>query len=129
MTWPTRRLLVIVAGAAMVCGAGWAVSAHLVTRDAAVVLSGLAGTALVGGMIMVSVLVIQPWKPRPVGIWMNLWMAGSVLRLLLIPAVTYLLYSAASLHATALALSVGLTYVLTLFAEAVVLALHTKRAL
>ena len=61
--------------------------------------------------------------------WISCWIGGSILRLLLIPAATYLLYSATSLNATALALSVGLTYVVTLFAEAAVLALHVQRTL
>jgi len=48
-------------------------------------------------------------------------------RLFITPAITYLLYSAASLNAMALALSVGLAYLAVLLAEAIVLARHVGK--
>ncbi len=128
LAWPGWRLIGTIAGvAALSCGA-WLAAPRLGPWDAGVAVAGVAGALLVGGLTIVALLVVRPWKVRPISTWMNLWIGGTVLRLLLIPAATYLLYSATSLSATALALSVGLTYVLTLFAEAAVLALYVRRA-
>ena len=128
LAWPAWRLIGTIVGAAALSAGGWLAAPRLGPWDAEVAVAGVTGAVLVGGLAIVALLVVRPWKMRPLGTWMNLWMAGTVLRLLLIPAATYLLYSATSLSATPLALSVALTYLLTLFAEAAVLALYVRRA-
>ena len=129
LAWPGWRLIGTIAGVAALSASAWLAAPRLGPWDAEVAVAGVAGAVLVGALAIVVLLAVWPWKMRPMSTWMNLWLGGTVLRLLLIPAATYLLYSATSLSATALALSVGLTYVLTLFAEAAVLALYVRRAL
>ena len=129
LAWPGWRLIGTIAGVAALSASAWLAAPRLGPWDAEVAVAGVAGAVLVGALAIVALLAVWPWKMRPMSTWMNLWIGGTVLRLLLIPAATYLLYSATSLSATALALSVGLTYVLTLFAEAAVLALYVRRAL
>ncbi len=128
LAWPGWRLIGTIAGVAALCAGAWLAAPRLGPWDTGVAVAGVAGAVLVGGLAIVALLVVRPWKMRPLGTWMNLWMGGTVLRLLLVPAATYLLYSATSLSATPLALSVALTYLLTLFAEAAVLALYVRRA-
>ncbi len=128
LAWPGWRLIGTIAGVAALSASAWLAAPRLGPWDAEVAVAGVAGAVLVGALAIVVLLAVWPWKMRPMSTWMNLWLGGTVLRLLLIPAATYLLYSATSLSATALALSVGLTYVLTLFAEAAVLALYVRRA-
>ena len=128
LAWPGWRLIGTIAGVAALSASAWLAAPRLGPWDAEVAVAGVAGAVLVGALAIVALLVVWPWKVRPMSTWMNLWIGGTVLRLLLIPAATYLLYSATSLSATALALSVALTYLLTLFAEAAVLALYVRRA-
>ena len=59
--------------------------------------------------------------------WATMWLAATVLRLLLTPVAAYVLYSAAPLSLTPLMLSVGGTYLVVLLVEAAFLALHVKR--
>ena len=128
LAWPGWRLIGTIAGVAALSASAWLAAPRLGPWDAEVAVAGVAGAVLVGALAIVVLLAVWPWKMRPMSTWMNLWLGGTVLRLLLIPAATYLLYSATSLSATALALSVALTYLLTLFAEAAVLALYVRRA-
>ncbi len=128
LAWPAWRLIGTIAGAAALSAGGWLAAPRLGPWAPGVAVAGVAGAVLGGGLAFVVLLVVRPWKMRPLSTWMNFWIGGTVLRLLLVPAATYLLYSATSLSATPLALSVTLTYLLTLFAEAAVLALYVRRA-
>ena len=127
VAWPTWRLLGAIALVAVVAVTAWAVAAWLGPWGPGVFAAGATGVAIVAVVTAASMLALVPWKARPISSWMQWWMGGSLMRLIVVPAVTYLLYSAASLSAGALMLGVGLTYVLTLFAEAVVLAHHVGR--
>ncbi len=127
LAWPGWQLIGTIAGTASLSAGAWLAAPRLGPWDSGVAVAGVAGAVLVGGLTIVALLVVRPWKMRPLSTWVNIWIGGTVLRLLLIPAATYLLYSATSLSATALALSVALTYLLTLFAEAAVLALYVRR--
>ncbi|MCH8315363.1 MAG: hypothetical protein IIA64_05270 [Planctomycetes bacterium] len=91
------------------------------------VTAGLAGSALVAAVGVAAALLMRPWRPRPLSAWTTWWLAGIVGRLLVTPAVAYLLYSATSLSGTPLLLSVATTYVIVQCGEAAVLALHIKR--
>ena len=72
---------------------------------------------------------MTPWRPRDLGMWMTMWMAATVLRLLLTPALAYLLYSATSLSGMALGLAIVTSYFLALLAEWVVLDRHINKVL
>lgn len=125
-TLPTVRMVVTVIAAAAATVATWAVVTALTGR-AATIASAAAGAAIVAGVSGLSLLAIRPWKPRAMGTWANLWLAALVGRLLLTPAVAYLIYSAAPLSLTPLMLSVGVTYVIVQICEAAALAAHLKR--
>lgn len=118
----------VLGGSAASAGGWWAVTAML-GSDQATLVAGLAGAAVVGVVGVVAVLVLAPWRSRPVSFWWTLWLAGTVLRLLATPAVTFLLYSATSLSAVPLTLSVAVTYLVALFAETAVIARHVNRVL
>ena len=127
IAWPTGLLVVVPVGVAGMAAVVWALVGWLGpwTIDAGV--AGVAGSAIVAVVTVASLIAMGPWRTRPISTWMQLWLAGTVVRLLTVPVVTYVLYSATSLRAAPLALGVGLTYVLTLIAEAAVLARHVGR--
>jgi len=128
---PSARLFGAVAAATLGVALAWAGVSAVLAPDSGVLLSGLLGVAVVGVVSLGGVFVMTPWKTRPVGVWMSVWMGGSVFRLLLTPLAVYLLYSAASpdLAVRPLGLAVGLAYLATLLTEAVVLASSLKKAL
>lgn len=123
---PTGRLVVtgVVAGAAAL--AGWATATAVLGRPE-LIIGGAAGVVLVTVLTIGSLLVLRPWKPRRVTGWANLWLAALVGRLLLTPALAYLLYSATPLDLVPLMLSVAVTYLVVQLTEAAILALHLKR--
>lgn len=112
----------------LAAGAAWALAGWLGPWGLETAAAGAAGAGLVAVLAAACLLCLQPWKVRPISEWMNWWMGGTLLRLIAVPAATYLLYSATSFSALALILGVGLTYVVTLLAEAAVLAQHVRRA-
>jgi len=127
---PSRRLLIGVAIACAAVAAGWTVVALAGSLGGPVMVSGLAGTLAVGMVAMLGVLIMSPWKQRAVADWMTMWLAATVFRLIATPIVVYLVYSAASsaMAVKPLALSVAATYLLTLVAEAAILASHVRRS-
>ena len=127
---PTARLITTVMFATIIAAGGWYAAASLGRWGAETARTGLIGGTLVGVIVLAGVLIMTPWVTRPVSAWMTLWLAGTVMRMLMTPIAAWLLYSATprgSLAAEPLALSVALTYLATLFSEATVLALHVKR--
>ena len=92
-------------------------------------LAGPVGGAGVGLRGIGGVLSMTPWSPAEMGRGMTMWMAATVLRLLLTPALAYLLYSATSLSGTALGLAIVFSYFLALLAEWVVLDRHINKVL
>ncbi len=127
VTWPTARLVMVTAGVPVLCGAIWALCGRL-GGGPGIAPAGAAGAALVGVFSLAGALAVAPWKARRLSTWASIWMGGSVARLVLLPLATALLYSATSFGLAVLALAVGLTCFLTLLAEAVVVALHVRRA-
>ncbi len=123
---PTTRMLVTVIGAGVATIAGWSVVTAL-TGGTGTMTSAAAGAALVTGISVLSLLAIGPWKSREMGTWANLWLAALVGRLLLTPALAYLLYSATPLSLIPLMLSVAVTYVVVQISEAAALAAHLNR--
>ncbi len=126
ITLPAWRLVKTVVVAAIAAMAAWSLVVAATGRVSTIV-PAAAGATLVAGISILSLMVIQPWTPRAVGSWANLWLAALVGRLLLTPAVAYLLYSATQLSLTPLMLSVGVTYVVVQISEAAAMASHLHR--
>ncbi len=123
---PALRMVLTVVGAGLATMAAWTVVTMLTGRTAPIV-PAAAGAILVIGISTLSLLAIGPWKPRAMGTWANLWLAALVGRLLLTPALAYLLYSATPLSLTPLMLSVAVTYIIVQISEAAALAAHLNR--
>ena len=123
---PTLRMVLTVIGAGLATLAGWT-AVPLLTGRTATITAAAAGATLVAGISTLSLLAIGPWKTRAMGTWANLWLAALVGRLLLTPALAYLLYSATPLSLTPLMLSVAVTYVVVQISEAAALAAYLKR--
>jgi hypothetical protein len=126
---PTAAMLAVGILVPLLAGGTWWLAATLGPWTAAAALAGLAGAAATAVATIVSTLVIGPWHERPVSLWMSIWLGGTVVRLLLTPALAFLLYSAAPLSPTALAGSVGITYLVTLLSEVAVIARHLRRVM
>ncbi len=123
---PTRRMVTIVIVAVLTTIAGWSVVTALTGRTWTIP-AAASGATLVAGITIGSLVAIQPWKTRAMGTWANLWLAALVGRLLLTPALAYLLYSATPLSLTPLMLSVAVTYIIVQISEAAALAAHLNR--
>jgi hypothetical protein len=124
---PTGRLVGVTLAACALSGSGSSLLAQLVWKGQVSAMVGPAAGMLVTVAMLIGLLAIMPWKPRPVGIWPTLWLASTVLRLLLTPVLTYLLYSAAPFSAAALAINVVVAYALALAGEVTVVAGFLKR--
>lgn len=125
---PTWRMLLTIAAGTVAAILGWAAVTSIVAPGREVLVAGGAGAGVVAAVSVLAVLVIRPWRTRPVSAWMNWWMGAMVLRILLTPAVAYLLYSATALGLTPLMLSVAVTYVVVQVSEAAAVAHYLKRA-
>jgi hypothetical protein len=128
---PTRTLMLSMFSAGLLVVGGW--SAAVVTGpwgDTAFI-TGLVGIGVTTLISLCGVLIITPWKPRPIAEWMTMWLAGTVFRMLMTPAILFLLYSATSraLAVKPLVLSVALTYLVSVLAEAGIIASHVRRSL
>ena len=125
---PTTRLLMSVALAAALTGAGWVAIAIMLGQPADVQWAGLMGAAVVLVVCVLGVLAMAPWRARTASTWMTFWLAGTVLRMLAAPALTFLLYSATPLNAVALTLAVAVAYLIVLLTETVTIAHSVSRA-
>ena len=117
---PTRSLLLAVilgsigAAVAFVVTA-WSLGAEPWAR------AGVFGGAVVMACTTLGLLAISPWTPRPVPMWVSMWLGQTVVRLLVTPVVAYLVYSAASVPLMAFASAVGACYLAAVLIEAKVL--------
>ncbi len=125
-TFPTWRMVVTVIASGLATIAAWSAVTALTGRTSTIT-AAAAGATLVAATSILSLLVIGPWKPRALGTWATMWLAALVGRLLLTPALAYLLYSATPLSLTPLMLSVAVTYVIVQISEAAALAAHLQR--
>jgi hypothetical protein len=91
-----------------------------------VVAGGLAG-ALVAACSMLSILMIQPWRARPLYRWPMVWIGGSFLRMLVTLGLTFLLYSATPYGTVSLWLAVVAAYAATLLGETRAYATYMKQ--
>ncbi len=126
---PTGMLIIAVLAACSLVSVIWTGIAWQAGWGNQVIISGPVGGAAVALTGILAILVMTPWRPRDMGMWMTMWMAATVLRLLLTPALTYLLYSATSLSGMALGLAIVTSYFLALMAEWVVLDRHINKVL
>ncbi len=126
---PTGMLITAVLAACSIVSVFWIGIAWQMGWDNQVIIAGPVGGAAVALTGILGVLIMTPWRPRDMGMWMTMWMAATVLRLLLTPALAYLLYSATSLSGTALGLAIVFSYFLALLAEWVVLDRHINKVL
>lgn len=124
---PTLQLLLFVPLAAAIVGGSWAGIVKMLGYSNETAVAGLAGAGVVAVVTLASVLVMTPWKRRPMDLWMTFWLAGTVVRLLVTPIAAFLLYSAALLPAEPLALAVATAYLVTVLTETAVLARHVGR--
>ncbi len=127
ISMPTGLLLAVVITAAAACAAASWAAAWLLGLEQGIGAAGVAGAGVVALVGSLGVVVMRPWKTRVMSEWATMWLAATVLRLLLTPVAAYVLYSAAPLSLTPLMLSVGGTYLVVLLVEAAFLALHLKR--
>lgn len=127
ITLPTFSLLTLVPLASLIIGLTWYFITIWTGRDTSTAIAGPAGAGVVAVVAVISILVMTPWKSRPMDLWMTFWLAGTVVRLLVTPAGAFLLYSATPLPASALALSVALAYLVTVLTESIVLARHVRK--
>ncbi len=123
---PTRRLLAAIALSGLAAAGIWA-GAVVATGRHGLVAEGAAGAGVVSVVSAASVLAIRPWRPRPMGDWTGPWLGGILLRLLLTPALAWLVYSATPLSLVPLMLSVAVAYVTVQISEAATVALYLKR--
>jgi hypothetical protein len=128
LAMPTGRIVVGILLAAALAGSGWVGVALALKQPAGVQTAGLMGAAVVALVAVLGVLAMTPWKVRPIGSWMTLWLAGTVVRMLATPAFTFLLYSAVPQNAMALTLSVAVAYLTVLLTETAIIAWHVKKA-
>lgn len=124
---PGARLAWCVAGTSALVGSAWLAVTILMGQPADVQWAGLAGAGVVLVVSVLGILSLSPWKTRPASVWMTLWLAGTVVRMLAAPALTFVLYSALPLNAMALTLSVAATYLVVLLTETALIARHVSR--
>ena len=108
LSLPTSRLVTSIALAAALTGSTWVGVAVILRQSSGAQMAGLLAAAVVAIVAIGGILAIGPWKTRPVGTWMSLWLAGMVIRMLATPAITFLLYFAVPVNAAALALAMAL---------------------
>lgn len=121
---PTRLLLGAVSVAVLLVIGLWSAGMAIGSLGLAEFRAGLIGIAVAAVVGLTGILILTPWKKRAIADWMTMWLAGTVFRMLATPIAAYLLYSAVSpvLAAKPFGLAVALTYIVTLFVEAAVVA-------
>jgi len=68
--------------------------------------------------------VLAPWRPRSALDWMTIWLAGTVIRLLLTPLASLALYSAAPCDTGQFVAAVGGCYFAVVLSEVGMIILH-----
>lgn len=130
---PWKSTLLAGAVSAGLCCAGWWAGCRLLSQTVEMgpdtVRIGCYGIILTWVVAALSILALTPWTARPISTLAALWMGSTVIRLLVTPAGAYLLYLSTPSAPKALALAVGLGYVIQLFAEASAIAAGMAKAL
>ena len=123
---PTVRLVSAVVVAGALAAAGWWASAALLAGDQVEPRLAIAAWAVVAGCTVAGVLAIGPWKPRPVSRWITMWLAQTVLRMLLTPIVAFVVARAGAIDLMSLAVPLGITYLAAVVCEALVVSRFLK---
>lgn len=130
---PWRSVLVTGAAVAALSCAGWWAGCRMLgdtlQADPSAVKVGCLGIVLVWVVSALSMLALTPWTRRPISTLAALWMGATLIRLVVTPVGAYLLYLSTPSAPKALALAVGLGYVIQLFAEASAIAAGMAKAL
>lgn len=126
---PTQKLLFAVIAACSIVSALWILITWILGSERLIILAGPVGACIVLTTSSLGVLVMNPWKSREISMWGTMWLAATVLRLLLTPSLTFLLYSATTFQGPALGLAVVSSYFAALMAEWVVLERHISKIL
>ncbi|MCZ6836727.1 MAG: hypothetical protein O7G85_13200 [Planctomycetota bacterium] len=126
---PTKRLIVAVLVGAIASSLIWMLVVSIASLSRQTMLAGPVGAGLVAFTTLLGILVMSPWQTREISLWWTMWLASMVLRLLLTPALAFLLYSATSFSPEAMCLAVAASYFLTLGAEVVVIQNHVSSVL
>lgn len=127
LAMPTGVLLATVFAAGAATAILWAGAVFALRMPAEVMQAGLVGAGIVTVIALGGVLVMLPWIPRSIMTWTSTWIGSSVFRLLVTPAVTFVLYSATSLPPVPLVLGVAGAYLVVLLSEAAILARIVNR--
>lgn len=104
----------------------WCVLAVVGWQPWSVVGAGLLGAlaaVVVGGG---GLLILKPWNPRRAGDLAMLWLASTVVRVLLTPLLALLLYSAAHPPIYPFVLGAGTAYLAILFSETALVSRHLR---
>jgi hypothetical protein len=123
---PTWRLFAAVIVASALAAAAWIGLATLIGGSR--LDSDLAVPALIIVVLctVVAVIAIQPWKPRPVSLWITMWLGQTVLRLTITPVAAFIAARVWSFDVMALAVPLGITYLAAVVCEALVVARFLK---
>lgn len=73
-------------------------------------------------------LIVAPWKLRPAIDWINIWLAGTVIRLLLTPIASLAIYSLAPCDTRQFVAAVGVCYFAAVLSEVGMIASGLKRS-
>jgi hypothetical protein len=114
---------VLLAGAAAV-----GVAAGVAAIVGAAAWAAASGAATAAAVALLGTFILRPAVARPASDWMTLWLAATVVRLLLTPLAALLLYSALSPPGRGFLLSVAGSYFACLAVETVILARSAGRA-
>jgi hypothetical protein len=117
---PVSVLATAVAASAASAGIGLAVGASPGAAGA--------GAAVAGAVALLGTVILRPSESRLASDWMTLWLAATVVRLLLTPLAALLLYFALSPPRVEFLLSVAGSYLACLAVETAILARSAGRA-
>lgn len=114
---PTARLIAVVWTSTVFAGAAWTLVMLLRGAEGWDLATGALGALTVGLGATTGLLVIRPWRPRPLDRWPAVWMGASGVRLLVTLGIGLLLYSATPSGTVHLWFSVAIAYAATLVGE------------
>jgi len=127
VTLPTAALIGAASVAAITAGAAWALFAFVFGQGMSGALVGLAAGGLVAVSATLGLCAIMPWRPRQLGQWPAVWVAGSFLRMAITLGGTFLLYSATPFGGRTLWFAVMVAYLAAMAGETRVYALSMRR--
>lgn len=122
--WRLVLLAMIISGCA--AGLAWSLLAPLAGWEGWRL--GMAAVASVVPVALLGWMVTAPWRPRAAIDWITIWLAGTVIRLLLTPLAAISLYSLTPCDTRQFVGALGGVYFAVLLAEVGSIALSLPRA-